>query len=94
MKQPSRIIIDVREPIEYLLGHVSGAINLPPSKLISGAQDLSDVTKDTELVLYCASGSRSAMAINILRDQGFTNLINGINKDQVNAKYLPKPTKQ
>lgn len=54
-----RLIIDVREPLEYKLGHVKGAISLPPSKIMAGAKELEDVPKDTELVLYCVSGSRT-----------------------------------
>jgi rhodanese-related sulfurtransferase len=88
MKEKQRLIIDVREPVEYMFGHVKGAINIPPTKLMSGAQQLDNIPKDTELILYCLSGSRSAAAINILERLGYTNLINGINKDQVKAKYL------
>lgn len=55
----NRIIIDVREPIEYKMGHVKGAINIPPSQLMAGAKQL-----------------------------GFTNLVNGINKEHVKSKYL------
>jgi len=83
----NRIIIDVREPSEYATGHVSEAINIPPSQLMSGASALNDVPKDTELILYCLSGSRSNVSMNILRSMGFTNVVNGINKDQVAAKY-------
>ncbi len=83
-----RIIIDVREPFEYKMGHVKGAINIPPSKMLAGAEKLRDVPKDTELILYCRSGSRSAVSMNILSSIGYTNLKNGINKDQVKAKYL------
>ena len=83
-----RIIIDVREPIEFAIGHVRGALNIPPSKLMAGAAKLADVPKDTELILYCHSGSRSAVAMNILQSMGYTNLKNGINKDHVKAKYL------
>ncbi len=90
MEQPKRLIIDVREGMEFMFGHVAGAINIPPSKLTAGAKELKDVPKNTELILYCASGSRSAMAINILKAQGFTNLTNGINKDQVKANHLNK----
>lgn len=86
--QPERLIIDVREPFEYMFGHVDGAINIPPAQIMAGAKQLTDVPKDTELILYCMSGSRSAAAINILKGQGFTNLVNGINKDHVKAKYL------
>lgn len=82
-----RIIIDVREPLEYKLGHVKGAINIPPSKLMAGAEKLNDIPKDTELVLYCVSGSRSNASMHYLQDLGFTNLVNGINKQQVKAKY-------
>jgi phage shock protein E len=62
----SRLIIDVREPIEFKMGHVKGAINIPPSKLMAGAEKLRDVPKDTELILYCRTGSRSAVSMNIL----------------------------
>jgi len=84
----NRIFIDVREPDEYARGHVEGAMNIPPSALLAGASDLNDIPKDTELVLYCVSGSRSNVAANILRSLGYTNLVNGINMHQVQAKYF------
>ena len=84
----NRIIIDVREPFEYKMGHVKGAINLPPAKLMRGLpEQLEDTPKDTEIVLYCLSGARSGASMRILQQHGFTNLINGINKDHVNARY-------
>ena len=85
-----RIIVDVREPSEYLLGHVEGAINIPPAELLSGARALHNIDRDVEIVLYCVSGSRSNSAIHILRSLGFTNLINGINADHVTKKYFFK----
>ncbi|MFZ3009954.1 MAG: rhodanese-like domain-containing protein [Candidatus Microsaccharimonas sp.] len=84
----NRIIVDVREPLEYKIGHVKGAINIPPSQMMSGAEKLDGVPKDTELVLYCVSGSRSNSSMHYLRQLGFTNLVNGINKSHVEAKYL------
>lgn len=83
-----RVIIDVREPFEYNMGHVSGALNIPPAELMAGAKQLDNVAKDTELVLYCKTGSRSNVAIQILGQLGFTNLINGINAGHVEKKYL------
>ena len=83
-----RIIIDVREPYEYANGHVKGAINLPPSELMKGAKELEDIPKDTELVLYCVSGSRSNVSMHFLRNLGFTNLVNGINRQQVEARFV------
>lgn len=82
-----RMFIDVREPLEFAMGHVKGAVNIPPSKMMAGAKKLEGVPKDTELILYCISGSRSNVSINILKGMGYTNLVNGINKNQVKAKY-------
>lgn len=83
----SRIFIDVREPYEFEKYHVEGAINLPPADVMTGAIALHDIPKDTELVLYCLSGARSNASMHYLRQLGFTNLVNGINKDQIRAKY-------
>lgn len=82
-----RLFIDVREPHEFAAGHVAGALNIPPSELMAGANALQNVPKDTELVVYCLSGSRSNASINILASMGYTNLVNGINKNHVQANY-------
>lgn len=83
----SKVIIDVREPEEYATGHVNGALNIPPSALMKGAKELANVPKDAELIVYCVSGSRSNVAKNMLGQLGYSNITNGINKDQVKAKY-------
>jgi len=83
-----RIIIDVREPSEYSLGHVEGAINMPPAELMAGAKKLDGIDKATELVLYCKTGSRSNVSMQILSQLGFINLVNGINAGQVEKNYL------
>ncbi len=82
-----RIIIDVREPFEYKMGHVRGAINVPLSKLMNGSKALDGTNGDSEIILYCNSGSRSGVATNILKSMGYANTINGINKSNVIAKY-------
>lgn len=81
------IIIDVREPDEFVQGHVKGAINLPPAALVEGATALEGIPKQTPIIVYCRTGSRSNVAKNILARSGFTNITNGINKEQVEAKY-------
>jgi rhodanese-related sulfurtransferase len=83
-----KIIIDVREPYEFATGHVRGAINIPPDKLMRGAKKLDDVSKDAEIIVYCRTGSRSHVAKIILERLGFTNVTNGINKDIVNSRFL------
>ena len=84
----SMMIIDVREPFEYAMGHVEGALNLPPAALMAGAKVLEKVPKDTELVLYCRTGSRSNASAHFLKQLGFTNIVNGINQAHVEKNYL------
>lgn len=81
------IIIDVREPEEFAKSHVNNAINIPPLELMKGSEYINGLDKDTPMILYCVSGSRSNVAIGLLKQQGFTNLTNGINADHVNKQY-------
>lgn len=84
----NQIIIDVREPEEFRMGHVNGALNIPPAKLISGEPaELQNLPRDAQLIVYCRSGSRSNASIPFLKQFGFINIQNGINKDHVQASY-------
>lgn len=83
----SYIVIDVREPFEYASGHVKGALNIPPDQLMRGATALSGAAKDANIIVYCRTGSRSNVAMQILGQLGYKNVTNGINKEQVEARY-------
>ena len=84
----AQMIIDVREEVEYNEGHVNDAVNIPLGQVVAGSPSLSDVPKDTKLIVYCRSGARANSAIAALQMQGFSNLTNGINKETVETKYL------
>ena len=61
------VVVDVREPEEWAAGHIPGAVHVPKSYLesrIEGA--IPDRAK--HVVLYCASGNRSAWAARTLLD--------------------------
>lgn len=79
------IAIDTREASEYSQSHVDGAINISPSEFMSGefTTKLDGVAKDAPIILYCRSGARSNTCSMILRQAGYTNLINGINEHHV-----------
>ncbi|NCO10890.1 rhodanese-like domain-containing protein [Candidatus Saccharibacteria bacterium] len=83
-----RIIIDVREPYEYAMGHVDGALNITASELMSGSKKLEAVDKDAEIIVYCKTGGRASMSVQILNQLGFRNVVNGINAAQVEQKYF------
>lgn len=81
------LFVDVREPSEFDFSHIEGAINIPSKSLMDGALELKDVPKDKKIVVYCRSGSRSKMAIDLFQEMGFTNLTNGITQNMVSMSY-------
>lgn len=66
-------LIDVRSPAEFRGGHVPGAKNLPLQSLRNRMGEIGP--KDREVVVYCASGSRSGSASSQLRAAGFASVI-------------------
>ncbi len=66
-------IIDVRTPEEFRDGAYPGAINIPVSSL--GGR-LADIPKGKPVVLYCASGARSASAARTMKQAGFPDVVN------------------
>jgi rhodanese-related sulfurtransferase len=69
------LIVDVRSMMEFACGAVPGAANIPLDELEMRLDELGD--KDRKIILYCASGSRSSYAVQILKSCGFTNPENG-----------------
>jgi len=67
------IFIDVREPEEYASGHIEGMINMP---LSSFSETYSQLPKDKEIVIICRSGNRSMQAAQLLREKGYTRIVN------------------
>jgi phage shock protein E len=66
-------LIDVRTPGEYGAGHLAGARNIPVAEL---NQRLSEVgAPSTPVVVYCASGARSAAATSALRQAGYATVV-------------------
>ncbi|GLR29827.1 Rhodanese-related sulfurtransferase [Psychrobacter pacificensis] len=69
------IIIDVREPAEYAAGHIKGAISVPRGILEFRISDLPAIKgADTEILLYCQSSGRAALAAQSLAELGYTQV--------------------
>jgi phage shock protein E len=66
-------VVDVRSEAEFRGGAYAGAINVPLQTL-SGR--LQRIPKDRPVVVYCASGSRSAMAARVLKKAGYDDVSN------------------
>jgi sulfur-carrier protein adenylyltransferase/sulfurtransferase len=68
------IVVDVRETEEFAQGHLPGARHVPRGYLESRIEGVTP-DRDAHLVLYCASGNRSAYAARTLsEDLGYTNV--------------------
>lgn len=69
----SIILIDVRTAEEFATTKIEGAINIPLDEL---RENLSKISKDKPIVLYCGVGLRGYLASNILKQNGFNNVRN------------------
>lgn len=66
------LLIDVREQEEWDRGHIEGARLWPLSRLMK--EDLPNLSKDVEMILYCQKGLRSLQAARTLKARGFLNV--------------------
>lgn len=63
------VYLDVREPQEYNLGHLPGAVFIPRGTLEGTVERA--IPRDRRVVIYCASGNRSALAAETLMQMGY-----------------------
>ncbi|MDJ0710521.1 MAG: rhodanese-like domain-containing protein [Woeseiaceae bacterium] len=74
------ILIDIREPAEYAQGHIPGSIHVPRGMLEFQIMKtlehlgINADAADADIVLYCGTGGRSALATKSLDDMGFHNV--------------------
>ena len=74
-------LVDVREDMEWQMGHIKGADILVPTSSFYQALEESKLEKDENIIVYCHVGSRSAHVARILASMAFTkigNLTHGI----------------
>jgi len=68
------LIVDVREESEYAKDHLPGAIHLGKG-IIERDIEARVPELNTEMILYCGGGFRSALAADNLQKMGYTNVI-------------------
>ncbi|GLY84676.1 adenylyltransferase/sulfurtransferase MoeZ [Actinoallomurus iriomotensis] len=67
-------LVDVREPNEYEIVNIPGATLIPKGEFLSGAA-LERLPHDKKVVLHCKSGARSAEALAIVKNAGFSDAV-------------------
>ncbi|MBV6760103.1 adenylyltransferase/sulfurtransferase MoeZ [Rhodococcus opacus] len=65
-------LIDVREPVEWDIVHLPGAVLIPKDRILSG-EALSELPQNKPIVLHCKTGVRSAEALAALKKAGFSD---------------------
>ncbi len=78
------VVIDVRTPMEFKEGHVSGSINIPLQVFQARFHEIKEMNKP--IVAVCRSGARSGQATGFLKQQGI-DAINGGPWQNVDAVY-------
>lgn len=82
------LYVDVRTPEEFAAGHVAGAVNIPHDQMSARWREL-EAHRDRPVVLYCRSGRRSGVALDVLREHGFRDLRNGVSLERLAAEGVP-----
>jgi rhodanese-related sulfurtransferase len=86
---PAGNLIDVRTPEEFSEGYVKGAVNIDVSNPDFEYQ-IASLDKQAAYSVYCRSGNRSAVAVDIMRNAGFTNVVDlGAVEEAAQALSLP-----
>ncbi|MGG7102940.1 adenylyltransferase/sulfurtransferase MoeZ [Rhodococcus sp. 24CO] len=67
-------LVDVREPVEWDIMHLPGAVLIPKGRIVSG-EALAALPQNKQIVLYCKTGIRSAEALAVLKSAGFADAV-------------------
>jgi adenylyltransferase/sulfurtransferase len=67
-------VVDVREPNEYEIVSIPGATLIPKGEFLNGSA-LEKMPQDKQIVLHCKSGARSAEALAVVKDAGFSDAV-------------------
>lgn len=88
-QQPVDLVLDVRSKMEFFLGGLKGAENLPVDQLPEALEARTDIPKDAKILVYCAGGVRSAQAAAALKRAGYTGIVDGGGMSAAHAEYAP-----
>ena len=72
---PVDLVVDVRTKVEYWMGHLPGAVCVPGEQLPDALTSRPGISTSSRILVYCASGGRSAAAAEQLRAVGYTHVV-------------------
>lgn len=82
---PDVVYFDCREPNEYALGHIPGAVFIPRGNLETRIE--AAIPRDRKIIIYCATGNRSVLAADTMQQMGYSDVASmaGGFRDWMNA---------
>lgn len=80
-KDPSSVVIDTRQILEWESGHVKGATFIP---FYSVLDRMGEIPRDVDVFVYCGSGYRASAVTSLLQHHGFDNVVH-VDDDFMNA---------
>ncbi|HEX7939839.1 MAG TPA: rhodanese-like domain-containing protein [Gemmatimonadaceae bacterium] len=86
---PVDLVVDVRSHVEFWLGALPGAVCIPVTSLPEGLARHQGVSGTSRILVYCASGNRSAMAAAQLRNAGYSNVVDGGGMAAAGQQFTP-----
>ena len=80
------LVVDLRKPAEFAIGHVPGAVNIPVSEL---EKRIDEVRQENGVVIYCINGARTRQAEPILYAHDIDNVyhLDGTFQAWLKGKY-------
>ena len=70
---PGLVILDVRAPVGFAVGHIPGAVNMD-FKAEGFADELAKLDKDASYLVYCGGGEASAATAEMMVQMGFVHV--------------------
>ena len=70
--EPDTVYFDCREPNEYALAHIPGAVFLARGNIETKVEGV--FPRDKKILIYCQSGNRSALAADTMQQMGYTDV--------------------
>jgi rhodanese-related sulfurtransferase len=66
------LVLDIRNPGEWETRHIPQSLNIPLNRI---QERIAEVPRGRRIVVHCAGGYRSSIAVSVLQQYGITNLI-------------------
>lgn len=70
---PEAVLVDVRTPAEFNLGHIKGAVNIDYEN-VNFENEIKKLDASKTYFIYCRSGNRSSKSAIIMKNNGINNI--------------------